>query len=26
VCGSIYLVGEARSWLLGLPTDPPVAL
>lgn len=26
ICGSIYLVGEARSWLLGLPTDPPVAL
>lgn len=26
VCGSIYLVGEARGLLLGLPADPPVAL
>jgi dihydrofolate synthase / folylpolyglutamate synthase len=26
ICGSIYLVGEARAWLLGLPTDPPVTL
>lgn len=26
VCGSIYLVGEARGRLLGLPADPPVAL
>lgn len=26
VCGSIYLVGEARTQLLGLPADPPVAL
>ena len=26
VCGSIYLVGEARARLLGLPTDPPVTL
>ncbi|MDB4945237.1 MAG: Dihydrofolate synthase [Labilithrix sp.] len=26
VCGSLYLVGEARSHLLGLPRDPPVAL
>jgi dihydrofolate synthase/folylpolyglutamate synthase len=26
VCGSIYLVGEARALLLGLPADPPVAL
>ena len=26
VCGSLYLVGEARALLLGLPTDPPVAL
>jgi dihydrofolate synthase/folylpolyglutamate synthase len=26
VCGSLYLVGEARSYLLGLPRDPIVAL
>jgi dihydrofolate synthase / folylpolyglutamate synthase len=26
VCGSLYLVGEARSRLLGLASDPPVAL
>jgi dihydrofolate synthase/folylpolyglutamate synthase len=26
VCGSILLVGEARSALLGLPRDPPVAM
>jgi dihydrofolate synthase/folylpolyglutamate synthase len=26
VTGSIYLVGEARASLLGLPRDPPVAL
>jgi dihydrofolate synthase / folylpolyglutamate synthase len=26
VCGSILLVGEARSILLGTPRDPPVAL
>ncbi len=26
VCGSLYLVGEARAKLLGLPTDPVVAL
>lgn len=26
VCGSIYLVGEARAALLDLPSDPPVAL
>jgi dihydrofolate synthase/folylpolyglutamate synthase len=26
VSGSMYLVGEARSELLGLPRDPPVAL
>jgi dihydrofolate synthase/folylpolyglutamate synthase len=26
VCGSLYLVGEARAKLLGLPLDPPVAL
>jgi dihydrofolate synthase/folylpolyglutamate synthase len=26
VCGSLYLVGEARARLLGLPQDPPVAL
>lgn len=26
VCGSVYLVGEARALLLGEPTDPPVAL
>lgn len=26
VAGSIYLVGEARALLLGLPRDPPVAL
>jgi dihydrofolate synthase/folylpolyglutamate synthase len=26
VCGSLYLVGEARAQLLGLPEDPPVAL
>lgn len=26
VCGSIYLVGDARAFLLGLETDPPVAL
>jgi folylpolyglutamate synthase/dihydropteroate synthase len=26
VCGSLYLVGEARALLLDLPTDPPVAL
>jgi dihydrofolate synthase/folylpolyglutamate synthase len=26
VCGSIYLVGEIRALLLGLPRDPPVAL
>jgi dihydrofolate synthase / folylpolyglutamate synthase len=26
VCGSLYLVGEARAELLELPVDPPVAL
>ncbi len=26
VCGSLYLVGEARALLLGLDADPPVAL
>jgi dihydrofolate synthase/folylpolyglutamate synthase len=26
VCGSLYLVGEARARLLGLPLDPPVSL
>jgi dihydrofolate synthase/folylpolyglutamate synthase len=26
ICGSIFLVGEARGFLLGLPGDPPVAL
>jgi dihydrofolate synthase / folylpolyglutamate synthase len=26
VCGSLYLVGEARALLLGLESDPPVAL
>jgi dihydrofolate synthase/folylpolyglutamate synthase len=26
VCGSLYLVGEARAHLLHLPMDPPVAL
>lgn len=26
VCGSLFLVGEARATLLGLPMDPPVAL
>ncbi len=26
ICGSLYLVGEARAFLLGLPMDPPVAL
>jgi dihydrofolate synthase / folylpolyglutamate synthase len=26
VCGSLYLVGEARANLLHLPMDPPVAL
>ena len=26
VCGSLYLVGEARALLLGEPMDPPVAL
>jgi dihydrofolate synthase/folylpolyglutamate synthase len=26
VCGSIYLVGEVRTFLLGLPKDPPVTL
>lgn len=26
VCGSLYLVGEARATLLGLPRDPVVAL
>ncbi len=26
VCGSLYLVGEARALLIGLPSDPPVAL
>ncbi len=26
VCGSIFLVGEARAHLLGLPRDPPIAL
>lgn len=26
ICGSIYLVGEMRGLLLGLPRDPPVAL
>jgi dihydrofolate synthase/folylpolyglutamate synthase len=26
VCGSLYLVGQARAQLLGLPEDPPVAL
>ena len=26
VCGSLYLVGEARAQLLALPSDPPVAM
>ena len=26
ICGSLYLVGEARAQLLDLPEDPPVAL
>jgi dihydrofolate synthase/folylpolyglutamate synthase len=26
VCGSIFLVGEVRAALLGLPMDPPVAM
>ncbi|MGO8994839.1 MAG: bifunctional folylpolyglutamate synthase/dihydrofolate synthase [Polyangiaceae bacterium] len=26
VCGSLYLVGEARAVLLGLESDPPVAM
>jgi dihydrofolate synthase/folylpolyglutamate synthase len=26
ICGSLYLVGEARARLLGLPIDPFVAL
>jgi dihydrofolate synthase/folylpolyglutamate synthase len=26
VCGSLYLIGEARALLLDLPSDPPVAL
>jgi dihydrofolate synthase/folylpolyglutamate synthase len=26
ICGSLYLVGEARAQLLHLPEDPPVAL
>jgi folylpolyglutamate synthase/dihydropteroate synthase len=26
VTGSLYLVGEARAVLLGLPRDPPIAL
>jgi hypothetical protein len=26
IAGSIYLVGQARGVLLGLPRDPPVAL
>jgi dihydrofolate synthase / folylpolyglutamate synthase len=26
VCGSLYLVGEARALLLGLESDPPVAM
>jgi dihydrofolate synthase/folylpolyglutamate synthase len=26
VAGSLYLVGEARALLLGLPRDPPVAM
>jgi len=26
VCGSLYLVGAARTRILGLPADPPVAL
>jgi dihydrofolate synthase/folylpolyglutamate synthase len=26
VCGSVYLVGEARALLRGDPTDPPVAM
>jgi dihydrofolate synthase / folylpolyglutamate synthase len=26
ICGSLYLVGEARAQLLGTPEDPPVAL
>ena len=26
VCGSLYLVGEARAELLGVPRDPHVAL
>jgi dihydrofolate synthase/folylpolyglutamate synthase len=26
VCGSLYLVGEARAHLLGLPEDPPVGM
>jgi dihydrofolate synthase / folylpolyglutamate synthase len=26
VCGSVYLVGECRALLLGLPMDPPIAM
>ena len=26
ICGSIFLVGEARGHLLGLPRDPPIPL
>jgi dihydrofolate synthase / folylpolyglutamate synthase len=26
LCGSIFLIGEARALLLGLPRDPPIAL
>ena len=26
VCGSIFLLGEARALLMGLPRDPPIAL
>jgi dihydrofolate synthase/folylpolyglutamate synthase len=26
ICGSLYLVGEARALLLGLESDPPVAM
>jgi folylpolyglutamate synthase/dihydropteroate synthase len=26
VCGSIFLLGEARALLLDLPRDPPLAL
>jgi folylpolyglutamate synthase/dihydropteroate synthase len=26
VCGSLYLVGEARALLLDLESDPPVAM